>query len=270
MEEDFKKEAETKELCVESPLCEIISDAGKDTPILKLGDKGEIEIVGTEEQRRKMFEDWAAYIGEVQNPDNNAINPFFKSMYAPLDEVLNKTRPVLSKYGFGLFQSPTVKTGQVSVKTVLSHKTGGLISFPSLTLPIAKNDAQGIIAGITYARRGSLNPILATHGEIDDDGNTVAGKVQPLEKDKSKKNSPSARTSYNKTNESEEGSLSSIQKQIVDLCTQKIEQGLDRNDLFSVIADNANGKKNPNAIKDVDIAKKVLETIKNMEVSKNE
>lgn len=146
-----------------------------------------IEIFGNEDQRVAMFKDWAAYIGEIQNPDNTAINPFFKkpdgsgSLYAPLDEVLNNARPTLSKYGFGILQSPTAETGRVSVQTILVHKSGGIISFPALTIPISKNDAQGIIAAVTYARRGSLNPILVTHGETDDDGNTAAqGKpVQP-------------------------------------------------------------------------------------------
>lgn len=146
-----------------------------------------IEIFGNDEQRSEMFKDWAGYIGEIQNPDNTATNPFFKkpdgsgSLYSPLDEVLNNARPTLSKYGFGILQSPTAETGRVSVQTILVHKSGGIISFPVLTIPVSKNDAQGVIAAVTYARRGSLNPILATHGETDDDGNTaVQGKpTQP-------------------------------------------------------------------------------------------
>lgn len=149
-------------------------------PKLTIEDNDVIDIYGTDEQRKEMFKDWAGYIGEIQNPDNNAVNPFFKkpdgsgSLYSPLDEVLNNSRPVLAKFGFGLFQVPTAETGKVSVKTILTHKDGGMIVFPSLQIPITKNDAQGIIAGVTYARRGALNPILATHGETDDDGNSAS------------------------------------------------------------------------------------------------
>lgn len=154
--------------------------------ILIYSNTEEIEIYGTADQRKEMFADWAGYIGEVKNPDNTAVNPFFKkpgsnegSLYSPLDEVLNNARPVLSKYGFGIFQSPTTKDSKVSVKTILVHKSGASINFPALTVPIAKNDAQGIIAGVTYARRGSLNPVLGTHGETDDDGNAASGNGSP-------------------------------------------------------------------------------------------
>ena len=148
---------------------------------IAIPDTDEIRFYASQEQLKEMFKDFSEYIGEIQNPDNSAINPFFKkpdgsgSLYAPLNEVLNNAKPVLAKHGFGFFQVPTAKTGQVSVKTILTHKSGAMVCFPALTIPISKNDAQGVIAGVTYARRGSLNPILGTHGETDDDGNTASG-----------------------------------------------------------------------------------------------
>jgi hypothetical protein len=142
--------------------------------VLVLDDIEHVVIYGTNKQRSEMFKEWACYIGEVKNPENNATNPYFGSLYSPLDEVLNNSRPVLGKYGFGLFQAPTYKDGVVSIQTILSHKSGAFISFPLLSIPIAKKDAQGIIAGVTYARRGALNPQIGTHGENDDDGNEAA------------------------------------------------------------------------------------------------
>lgn len=149
---------------------------------VSLENSEDVVIYGTNEQVMKMFTDWANYIGEIQNPNNTAVNPFFKkadgsgSLYAPLDEVLSNARPILSKHGFGIFQVPNFKTGLVSVKTILTHKSGAFINFPQLSVPISKNDAQGVVSGITYARRGSLNPIIGVHGENeDDDGNSASG-----------------------------------------------------------------------------------------------
>lgn len=158
-----------------------------------IADTEDIEIYGSLTQRIQMFADWANYTGEVENPNTTAVNPFFKkpdgtgSLYAPLDEVLKTTKPILSKHGFGLIQVPIIKAGQVSIKTILPHKSGGLMSFPKFTLPISKNDAQGIIAGTTYARRGGITPLLGVHGEVDDDGNEAAG-AKPQEG--SKKGTP--------------------------------------------------------------------------------
>lgn len=193
---------------------------------LVLSDTDDIEFLGTPEQRQEMCASWVGYIGEIKNPDNTAVNPFFKqaggkggSLYSPLDEVLNNTRPVLSKHGFGLMQSPTYKDGMVSVKTVLVHKAGGAINFPALTIPISKKDAQGIIAGVTYARRGSLNPIVATHGETDDDGNMASGNT-------------STKTSK-KTLTAAEKKLRDTQRKLVDLIVAK--GGGDNKELMALV-----------------------------------
>lgn len=218
------------------------------------GNRDEIEVYGTEEQRTEMFKDFAAYTGEITNPDTSAANTFFKkadgkaSLYAPLDEVLNTTRPVLSKHGFGIFQSPVAKTGQVTVKTLLVHKSGGSISFPALTLPIAKNDAQGVIAGITYARRAALNPILATHGETDDDGNEAAGNNKPTQSKKSDTKPVAPQNVIDK------------QKQIVALCKELISAGTDR-DVVNTTLKNSCGSVNPNSVVDTNMLEKAYTTL---------
>lgn len=141
-----------------------------------ISDEGYSEINGTDEARASMFSDLAKYYCEVTNPENNADNPFFKSKYAPLSEVLNTIRPVMGKYGLSIIQIPkTLEGGVGSVQTVLTHKDGAYISFPPLTGKPAKADIQGLGAVITYLRRFSLNAIAGVAGEVDDDGNTAAG-----------------------------------------------------------------------------------------------
>lgn len=141
-----------------------------------ISDDGNAEVYGDQESRVKMFTDLSKYYAEVTNPENNTDNSFFKSKYAPLSEVLNTVRPVMGKYGLAIIQIPKALEGGVgSVQTILTHKDGAYISFPSLSGKPAKPDIQGLGAVITYLRRFSLNSIAGVAGEVDDDGNTAAG-----------------------------------------------------------------------------------------------
>ncbi len=227
---------------------EPIAEQLKPMPELKFEDSDDIIIYGDESQKIELYKDWAAFIGEIQNPENNAVNTFFKNAngkgatYAPLDEVLNTARPVLSKYGFGLFQSPKYKSGQASVKTILVHKSGCAINFPTFTIPIQKNDAQGVIAGVTYARRGVLNPILCTHGETDDDGNACSGKETKREsKQESKSETPKDDTPPE---------AMTARKKVIEIAKQLIADGIDRAEVNKTIESVCNVR-NINSVNDV-------------------
>lgn len=113
----------------------------------------------------------AKFQGEVANPKNTATNPFFKSKYAPLDEVLNVVRPVLSKHGLSIIQAPSSEGEHVSITTTLLHESGEWIEFAPLSLKTDKNTAQGAGSAITYARRYAVSAILGIASEEDDDGN---------------------------------------------------------------------------------------------------
>lgn len=60
--------------------------------------------------------------------------------------------------------------------------------------------------------------------------------------------------------------LKKIQQEILDVAKEKTDLGIDKEDVFKKISEYSGGKRNPNAIKDIEVAKKVLETIKIMEV----
>lgn len=68
-----------------------------------------------------MFAAWSEYIGEVSNPLKTAAN-YNKGNYAPLDEVLNETRPLLAKHGFGIMQVPVADGNKVSLTTMITLK----------------------------------------------------------------------------------------------------------------------------------------------------
>lgn len=126
----------------------------------------------------------------TDNPKNTATNPFFKSKYAPLPDIINHIRENLSKNGLSVFQSTGGDgDGSIYVTTRLLHTSGEFIESDPLYIKLEKNTAQGAGSSITYARRYSLSAILNLSSEEDNDGNhptqpTAEPKNVPQNEDK--------------------------------------------------------------------------------------
>jgi hypothetical protein len=125
-------------------------------------------------QEQKYAEALVAAIGELQNVAKTANNPYFKSKYAPLDAIIEATRPVLAKHGLAIQQNPVFADGCAGVQTVIIHK-GGHKEHSLLMLPLKDQSPQGVGSAITYARRYSLAAVLGIASEDDDDGNVSSG-----------------------------------------------------------------------------------------------
>lgn len=117
----------------------------------------------------------AKFQGEVENPTNSRTvsTGKFSYKYAPLDEVLNLIRPLLSKHGLSVIQVPVANDGLVGVSTTLIHESGEYIEFAPILVKMDKVSAQGAGSAITYARRYALSSILGISSEDDDDGNSI-------------------------------------------------------------------------------------------------
>lgn len=113
---------------------------------------------------------------ELTNPYNTADNPFFKSKYAPLPDILNLVRPVLTKHGISVVQSPVGEGDKIGIETLLIHASGQYILCEPCYLKPVKSDPQTAGGAITYARRYALNAVLGISGEEDDDGNGASKK----------------------------------------------------------------------------------------------
>ena len=220
--------------------CARVADAEPENASLLLGSMDYTEIVGTYEMRKEMFAAWAQFVGEVVNPLKTAAN-YNKGNYAPLDQVLYEIRPKLAEHGFGLMQNPVVDGNKVTITTILTFQNGACIVFPPLSMNAAKDDPQTLIATVTYARRAALNAIFALYGENDDDGNAASGsgkkkaaKVSELDKKK---------------------------QEVVELCRQRIAEGINKDTIYNIIKENNNGNRQPNAIPDVVTCDKVIEEI---------
>jgi len=211
-----------------------------------------IEIHGTPEQRSTMFADWALYFTEVANPDATVMNTFFKSPYAPLNEVLNTVRPIMGKYGLSIIQMPFASnSGDACVKTIVTHKDGALISFPTATGKATKNDIQGFGSTVSYLRRFIINSIAGVMGEVDDDGNSNSNTSKPKEPNTSKPKEPTK----------EDLELKVITDEISKIGTENKNNPAMRDEIYKIIAANSDGNKNPNSIKNIKTAKKTLAEI---------
>jgi hypothetical protein len=110
---------------------------------------------------------------EISNPKKNAANPFFKSRYSDLSEVINVSKPVLSDHGLSILQMPMFSENIVSVETVLTHDSGEFIS-STISMPVIKPDPQSIGSLISYCRRYAWAAFCGLAQE-DDDGNAASG-----------------------------------------------------------------------------------------------
>lgn len=116
----------------------------------------------------------AAFQAEVKNPANTADNPFFKSKYAPLHDILKQVRPLLAKHGLAIVQMPTGDGENIGIVTLLLHKSGEWIEACPLVLRADKTTAQGAGSAITYGRRYAVAAMLGISSEDDDDGNVAS------------------------------------------------------------------------------------------------
>jgi hypothetical protein len=116
----------------------------------------------------------AASQGEFSAVPKGADNPFFKSKYAALPDVIATATPVLAKNGLSVAQFVDSDEHGDLLTTYLLHVSGEFISH-SMRLHVAKaNDPQSQGSAITYARRYSYMSALGLVADIDDDGNAAS------------------------------------------------------------------------------------------------
>lgn len=103
----------------------------------------------------------------------DSTNPFFKSKYCSLSNILEHIQLPLAEAGLCFSQLPDDN----SLTTILIHAESGEFLEASYIMPVAKqNDPQAVGSSITYARRYALGAILGLNIEEDDDANKGAAK----------------------------------------------------------------------------------------------
>lgn len=115
----------------------------------------------------------AAFQGEVKQPMKDKANPFFKSKYVPLENVVEAVTETASKHGLSFIQYPMNSENKVGVITILMHESGQWIESEPIFATPAKQDPQGVGSTITYLKRYSLSAVFGITSDEDDDANTA-------------------------------------------------------------------------------------------------
>lgn len=127
-------------------------------------------------QRSESIKELAAALAKAQGTIRAALkdatNPHFRNSYATLASVWEAVRDPLSRNGLAVVQLVSSGESDVKVETMLMHQSGEFIS-ETLSVPVAKADAQGFGSAITYGRRYTLQAITGVAPD-DDDGNAAA------------------------------------------------------------------------------------------------
>jgi hypothetical protein len=107
---------------------------------------------------------------DVETIKKTETNPFFKSKYASLNDILNVIRQPLADNGLSFVQFPN---GKYCLETMLLHVSGEWLS-ESYEMEPTKKDPQGAGSVITYQRRYALGAILGLNIDVDDDANKAS------------------------------------------------------------------------------------------------
>src|SRR5699024_4284400 len=112
---------------------------------------------------------------EVKQPLKDKDNPFFRSKYVPLENVVEAITNTAPKHGLSFTQwALNDDSGRVGVATLLLHESGEYIEFDPVFMNADKNTAQGAGSLMTYLKRYSLSAVFGITSDEDDDGNSAS------------------------------------------------------------------------------------------------
>lgn len=112
---------------------------------------------------------------EMKGAKKSKDNPFFKSKYADLKDIIKVSKEALDNNGLSYSQHPISEENKCGVETILLHVSGQWMK-SKLLLACSKQDPQAYGSAITYARRYSLQAVLGIPSE-DDDGNSATHNI---------------------------------------------------------------------------------------------
>ena len=112
----------------------------------------------------------------LKQPLKDANNPFFKSKYVPLENVVEAITEAAGPLGISFMQYASGDdNGNIEVGTIILHQSGEYIEFPSVRMKPEKQTPQAYGSAITYAKRYALSAVFGITSDKDDDGNEASG-----------------------------------------------------------------------------------------------
>jgi hypothetical protein len=130
---------------------------------------------------KQLFAALAKAQSEMEVAGRKSENPYFKSKYADLAEIVRASRPYLSKNGLSVMQQILSNNdGQSILHTILAHASGEWISSQMKIIP-PKSDVQTLGSYITFLRRYSYAALVGiVSSEEDDDGEIAVSTERDL------------------------------------------------------------------------------------------
>lgn len=144
----------------------------------------------TSETTKMIFKAMCQFRKQLKQPLKDADNPFFKSKYVPLENIVSVIDDAINGTGLSYTQEVIyTENGSIMTQTIITHESGEYIIIDGSMMKPTKQDPQGIGSTITYGRRYSLSLAFGIASDIDDDGNAgSSGKpVNQTEKPNQKK-----------------------------------------------------------------------------------
>lgn len=130
----------------------------------------------TSEQISELAKALANAQAEIKVAIKDTTNPFFKSKYADLSEIVNASRGALTKNGLSITQGPDFLGDKWVLVSRLIHSSGQWIEtyFPLL----AKDQSpQAMGSAVTYAKRYAMSALVGVvTDDEDDDGELAQGR----------------------------------------------------------------------------------------------
>jgi hypothetical protein len=119
----------------------------------------------------------AGFQGEAEVVSKDSTNPFFKSRYASLPNVVKSAAPLLAKHGLSVSQFLGHDELGDTLTTILLHKSGQYIADTMHLRPI-KDDPQAQGSATTYGRRYAYMAATGLVADEDDDGNHASAPTE--------------------------------------------------------------------------------------------
>lgn len=112
----------------------------------------------------------AEYHKEAKQPKKDANNPFFKSKYVPLDNIIDVSEKTLANHGLSVIQWPTTTFIEghptIEINTMLLHSSGEFIIFDPMAMIPENGKPQAFGSAPAVLERGNHNGFTSIHDRI--------------------------------------------------------------------------------------------------------
>jgi len=124
-----------------------------------------------------IHEDLLKFHALFRGATKTGFNPHFKSEYYTLDDLLAATKEPLAKAGLYILHASRVDDNGVMILS--THVVNAEDDMVTTSIPIPQGSNPQVLGSwLTYAKKYNIMNILATGGELEDDGN-IAAANQP-------------------------------------------------------------------------------------------